>query len=75
MQPNIQSTTRWPLPYAILLANKGWEKACTENKELRQGLNIVGGDIVYPAVAETFGLPMKSLDLVMNSRKNISSLA
>ncbi|MCX6350472.1 MAG: alanine dehydrogenase [Bacteroidetes bacterium] len=67
--------TNATLPYAILLANKGWEKACTENKELRNGLNIVGGDIVYPAVAETFGLPMKSLDLVMNSRKNISALA
>ena len=49
--------TNATLPYAIQLANKGWEKACAENKELKLGLNVVKGDVVYEAVAEAFNLP------------------
>jgi len=49
--------TNATLPYAIQLANKGWEKACKENEELKLGLNVVKGDVVYKAVAETFDMP------------------
>jgi len=49
--------TNATLPYAIQLADKGWEKACFEDEELRKGLNVVKGDIVYKAVAEAFNLP------------------
>jgi alanine dehydrogenase len=49
--------TNATLPYAIELANKGWKKACKENRELLLGLNVVKGDVVYEAVAEAFGLP------------------
>ena len=49
--------TNATLPYAIQLANKGWKKACTENKELELGLNVIKGDVVYKAVAEAFDLP------------------
>lgn len=55
--------TNATLPYAIELAGKGWKKACAENEELRKGLNIVKGDIVYKAVAEAFGLEYKALEL------------
>ncbi|MBP1677638.1 MAG: ald [Bacteroidetes bacterium] len=48
--------TNATLPYAVKLANLGWEKACEENEDLRKGLNIVNGKIVCKAVAETFGL-------------------
>lgn len=48
--------TNATLPYAIQLANKGWKKACQENKELEKGLNVVKGDVVYQAVAEAFDL-------------------
>lgn len=48
--------TNATLPYAIELANKGWKKACTDNRDLREGLNIVNGKIVYEAVAEAFKL-------------------
>ncbi|HEU4564268.1 MAG TPA: alanine dehydrogenase [Gemmatimonadaceae bacterium] len=54
--------TNATLPYAIQLANKGWKKACRENESLRKGLNIVDGTVVYPAVAEAFGLPYESPD-------------
>ncbi|MEQ8239638.1 MAG: alanine dehydrogenase [Cyclobacteriaceae bacterium] len=49
--------TNATLPYAIQLANKGWKRACKENRELLLGLNIVNNEIVYDAVANAFGLP------------------
>jgi alanine dehydrogenase len=42
--------TNATLPYAIQLANKGWKKACKENKELLLGLNVVKGEVVYKGV-------------------------
>lgn len=48
--------TNATLPYAIQLANQGWQKACTTNEELRKGLNIIKGKIVYKAVANAFSL-------------------
>jgi len=48
--------TNATLPYAIKLANLGWEKACEMHEDLRKGLNIVEGKIVCQAVAETFGI-------------------
>jgi alanine dehydrogenase len=46
--------TNATLPYALKLANLGWEKACELHEDLRKGLNIVNGEIVHPAVAECF---------------------
>lgn len=46
--------TNATLPYALKLANLGWEKACELHEDLRKGLNIVRGKIVHPAVAECF---------------------
>jgi alanine dehydrogenase len=47
--------TNVTLPYVLKLANKGWEKACDEDKTLAKGLNIIDGKIVYPEIAEAFG--------------------
>jgi alanine dehydrogenase len=49
--------TNATLPYAIRLANQGWKKACQESAELRKGLNIVQGKVVYKAVGDAFNLP------------------
>lgn len=49
--------TNATLPYALKLADLGWEKACAQNEDLKKGLNIVNGKIVYKAVAEAFDLP------------------
>jgi alanine dehydrogenase len=49
--------TNATLPYVIQLADKGWKKAAQENSELKAGLNIVQGTVVYRAVADTFDLP------------------
>lgn len=58
--------TNATLPYAIQLANKGWQKACKENEELKLGLNIINGEIVYKAVGEAFDLPYTSVDKYLN---------
>lgn len=56
--------TNATLPYALQLANKGWVKACQENRELLLGLNIVKGDVVYQGVAEAFELPYVDVQTV-----------
>ncbi len=50
--------TNATLPYAIRLANQGWKKACQDNSELRHGLNVIQGEVVYKGVADTFNLPL-----------------
>ena len=55
--------TNATLPYALQLADKGWRKACTDNEELRKGLNVVEGKVVYREVAEAWGLPYEPLVL------------
>lgn len=47
--------TNATLPYAIELANKGWQKACADNKLLAAGVNIFDGQVVYPAINKAFG--------------------
>lgn len=48
--------TNATLPYAIQLANKGWQQACKDNADLRLGLNVVNGKIVYEGVSQAFNL-------------------
>ncbi|MGA1414967.1 MAG: alanine dehydrogenase [Candidatus Kapaibacteriota bacterium] len=55
--------TNATLPYAVQLANKGWEKASIDNRELYYGVNTVGGTIVYEAVAQAFDMPYSELKL------------
>lgn len=49
--------TNATLPYALKLAGNGWKKACQDSTELRKGLNVIAGKVVYKAVAEAFNLP------------------
>lgn len=48
--------TNATFPYAITLANRGWEEACRQDRALSLGLNVVRGQVTYPGVAEAFGL-------------------
>lgn len=57
--------TNATLPYAIQLANKGWQKACAENEELKKGLNVVDGKVVYQGVADAWGLAYESVETVL----------
>ena len=55
--------TNATLRYALALADKGWRKACKEDKALYRGLNIVNGKVVYKAVADVFGLKYEPIEL------------
>jgi alanine dehydrogenase len=54
--------TNATLPYGLQLANKGWKQACIDNTELKMGLNVISGNIVYEGVAEAFNLPYHQVD-------------
>ena len=55
--------TNATLPYALHLANKGWQQACKDDSALAKGLNIVEGKVVFKAIADVFGLPYEPLSL------------
>jgi alanine dehydrogenase len=48
--------TNATLPYAVEIANKGWQKAMRENNEIKLGANIVKGKVTYKGVADAFDL-------------------
>jgi len=58
--------TNATLPYAIQLANKGWKTACLNNLELRAGLNIIAGKVVYKGVSDAFGLDLHDVEDFLN---------
>ena len=43
------------LPYLVRLANKGYQKALSEDKNFLAGLNVHKGHVTYKAVADIFG--------------------
>ncbi len=43
------------LPFLVKLANKGYQKALTEDKNFQAGLNVCKGKVTYKAVADIFG--------------------
>lgn len=51
-----RALTNATLPYVIKLAEMGWEGACKKYADLKDGLNVVKGDIVYKEVAEAFDM-------------------
>ena len=57
--------TNATLPYGIQLARHGWQAACRADRALRLGLNVVGGKVVYPAVAEAFDIPLVDAESVL----------
>jgi alanine dehydrogenase len=57
--------TNATLPYAIRLARDGWQQACRDDRALRLGLNVVKGKVVYPGVAEAFGMELTNVDSVL----------
>jgi len=48
--------TNATLPYAIRLADSGYEKACREDSRLAEGINIERGRVTNKPVANAFGM-------------------
>jgi alanine dehydrogenase len=57
--------TNATFPYVRRLAKHGWQAACKADRALALGLNVVAGKVVYPGVAEAFGLPLHGLETVL----------
>lgn len=57
--------TNATLPYALQLADKGYEKAIRENPALAKGVNVINGVVTYKAVAEAHNLEYVPLEQVM----------
>jgi alanine dehydrogenase len=57
--------TNATFPYAVTLANKGWKAACRDDRALALGLNVIGGRVTYPGVAEAFGLAYTRIEDVL----------
>jgi alanine dehydrogenase len=54
--------TNATLPYAVEIANKGWQKAMKENLEIRKGANVIQGQITFKGVADAFCMKLSTVD-------------
>jgi len=57
--------TNATLPYAVALANKGWQQALRHDHSLALGLNTHAGSLTYAPVAEAHGLESTPLEGVL----------
>lgn len=62
MPGGVARTSTWALnnatlPFALALANKGWQQACKDDVHLRNGLNVHAGRLTYAAVGDSLKLP------------------
>jgi alanine dehydrogenase len=58
--------TNATLPYALDLANKGFEQAIKEDRGLREGVNTYAGKLTYEAVATSQNLEYTALDSLID---------
>ena len=63
-QTSTFSLTNNTLPYALEIAQKGYQKAITSNNALGKGLNIIDGKITYKPVADTFDYDYYPIDKI-----------
>ncbi len=58
--------TNATMPYAVALANKGWQQACRDDRSLALGLNTHAGQLTNAPVGEAVGLEAVSLDAALS---------
>lgn len=63
----VPNTSTWALtnatlPYAVRLADRGWQDACRDDRALALGLNTHAGDITCAPVAQAHGMEWRELD-------------
>src|SRR5271155_5175655 len=46
------------LPFVLAIADRGWQRALSEDPHLRDGLNVCRGRVTHPAVARDLELPL-----------------
>lgn len=65
--------TNSTLPYAVALANKGYEAAIKDDIALARGVNVIDGKVTYKAVAQALNLEYTPLDKVIDIPVDIKS--
>lgn len=55
------------LPYGIAIADAGFDAAIRSDPDLANGVNVLGGKVIHPGVADAFGLPHVTLDAAMDA--------
>ncbi|WP_099224131.1 alanine dehydrogenase [Listeria costaricensis] len=58
--------TNCTLPYAVMLADKGYRDACLANELLLKGMNTYAGFVTCEPVADAFGMPHKDFKSLIN---------
>jgi alanine dehydrogenase len=57
--------TNATLPYAVALADKGWERALREDQSLAHGLNTYAGQLTNAPVGAATGIESVGLDSIL----------
>ena len=57
--------TNATLPYALEIADKGWQQAMRDNPKIRRGANIVDGKVTHQGVADALGVDCAPLDALI----------
>lgn len=57
--------TNATLPYAVALANQGWQEVARMNPSIKAGINIACGKVTYRGVAEAFDLAYTPVDSLL----------
>ena len=55
------------MPHMLALADKGWQKACTDDPHLLDGLNVHAGKLTYYAVGKALGIDVTSPQLMLKT--------
>jgi alanine dehydrogenase len=61
--------TNATLPYALALADKGVDSAVRQDPGLRLGVNVAGGRVTHPAVAEGVGVEHVPVEQALGTTK------
>ncbi|WP_406945836.1 alanine dehydrogenase [Halobacillus sp. SY10] len=71
-QTSTLALTNVTVPYAVQIANKGFQKACLENTALLKGVNVVNGSVTYREVAEAHGLDYMEVEKALGPKSFVS---
>jgi alanine dehydrogenase len=53
------------LPFLLALADKGWKRACADDRHLLAGLNVHAGHLTYDAVGAALGLDVMAPSMAL----------
>ncbi|HEY0054382.1 MAG TPA: alanine dehydrogenase [Pedobacter sp.] len=65
-QTSTMALTNVTVPYALQIANKGYQQACLDNEALCKGINTLGGYVTYKAVADAHGFDYEDTRILLS---------